>query len=359
MTPSSALVELTGFRHLGGRSWVARLPAAAGRGDHEGAPFGSDLRLFESGRELGPAHSLHDDIKGEGGGRFSHYESSLWFSASDDSDPNTNGRTYVALLSGDASQGTRELRAVFNDALAVSRATSPIERHRLLRRFAALVYPEYSFSDWGRRLDRERDFGREHDRFFREGDLAVVRDRRYALRELARFTLTVPGDFVECGTFSGCSAALLASMLRERGVSKQICLFDSFAGLPSPQSPDGDQWSEGDLAYPLDLVRSNLSCFDNIEYFEGWIPERFSEVSTRQFALVHIDVDLYAPTLASLEFFYPRISPGGLIVCDDYGFESCPGATLAVDEFARAHSLEIVNLPSGGCIIPRLPAVAP
>lgn len=55
----------------------------------------SKLRLFEDGRELGPAHALHADIREQGKGRFSHWHTVIYFSASDDSDPRTNGKTYT------------------------------------------------------------------------------------------------------------------------------------------------------------------------------------------------------------------------------------------------------------------------
>ena len=63
---------------------------------------------------------------------------------------------------------------------------------------------------------------------------------------------------------------------------------------------------------------------------------------------VHVDVDLYEPTLASLAFFYPRMNPGGVMVCDDYGFTTCPGATKAVDEFLHDKPEKMIALPNGG-----------
>jgi hypothetical protein len=54
----------------------------------------SNLNLYENGQLLGPAHSAHSDIRESGRGRYSHWRGSLWFSASDSSDPRANGRTY-------------------------------------------------------------------------------------------------------------------------------------------------------------------------------------------------------------------------------------------------------------------------
>jgi O-methyltransferase len=63
---------------------------------------------------------------------------------------------------------------------------------------------------------------------------------------------------------------------------------------------------------------------------------------------VHIDVDIYEPTRDSMAFFYPRLNDGGIIICDDYGFKSYPGATKAVDEFLRDKPEKMVALNDGG-----------
>ena len=64
---------------------------------------------------------------------------------------------------------------------------------------------------------------------------------------------------------------------------------------------------------------------------------------------VHVDVDLYQPTRDSIDFFYPRLNPGGLFVCDDYGFTTCPGATKAIDDFMADKPETIVSMDAGGC----------
>jgi pectate lyase len=63
--------------------------------DNTQNPTASTVRIFENGKELGPAHSAHADIRTLGKGRFSHWSSSLYFSSSDNTDPRTNGRTYT------------------------------------------------------------------------------------------------------------------------------------------------------------------------------------------------------------------------------------------------------------------------
>lgn len=123
---------------------------------------------------------------------------------------------------------------------------------------------------------------------------------------------------------SGASAFLLAKGMATSALDKKLHLFDSFAGLSAPASDiDGRYWHLGDLAGDLAEVASNLRQYGNLLVFHpGWIPEKFSEVCERTFCFVHIDVDLFEPTRDALSFFGPRMASGGLIVCDDYGFEN-------------------------------------
>ena len=94
--------------------------------------------------------------------------------------------------------------------------------------------------------------------------------------------------------------------------------------------------------------------FDFVVFHSGWIPEKFHEVSDVRFCFVHLDVDLFQPTLDSLSFFYDKMSPGGIILCDDYGFITCPGARKAMNSFFADKPEEIVSLPTGqGFVVKR------
>ncbi len=87
------------FRAGGGRCWQKALPKLAGVADGPEHPRRSPAIVFEDGLPLGPAHSGHEEIRKRGGGRYSHWGGDLYFSASDGSDPNTNGRAYAVVCS--------------------------------------------------------------------------------------------------------------------------------------------------------------------------------------------------------------------------------------------------------------------
>jgi hypothetical protein len=90
-----------------------------------------------------------------------------------------------------------------------------------------------------------------------------------------------------------------------------------------------------------------------VTFHVGWIPHTFAAVEDRRFALVHIDVDLHAPTHDALVFFFERLEPNGIVVCDDYGSAYCPGARKAFDEFFADRPESIIELPTGQALVVR------
>jgi hypothetical protein len=96
------------------------------------------------------------------------------------------------------------------------------------------------------------------------------------------------------------------------------------------------------------LLRNLAPFQERLVSLKGVIPDRFREVEDRRFSFVHVDVDLYEPIRDSIRFFYDRLNAGGVLLCDDYGFLACPGATLAVDEYLASKPEAVVALSSGG-----------
>jgi hypothetical protein len=184
-------------------------------------------------------------------------------------------------------------------------------------------------------------------------------ERCFVLHSIARALARVPGDITECGSRQGRSAWFILSSIGDLS-SRAFRIFDSFAGLSDPSKHDerpggASAWRRGDLATSEAALIRNLEPFQrSVHIYKGWIPSRFNEVSDRKFALVHVDVDLYEPTRASLEFFYERTVPRGMIVCDDYGSVYCPGARKAMDDFFADKPEPIIHLPTGQAIVTKL-----
>lgn len=179
-------------------------------------------------------------------------------------------------------------------------------------------------------------------------------ERGYLLLSLARYAKQLPGDFAECGVYRGGSALLLCHALE--GTNKRLYLFDSFEGLPKPDSDHDPFFREGEYAASLDAVRERLRRYsDRLEYRKGWIPDTFAGVGEKRFALAHVDVDLYQPTLESARFLYPRLIPGGVMVFDEYGFSSAHGEKIAVDEFFADKPEQPIALITGQAFIIKVP----
>lgn len=218
-------------------------------------------------------------------------------------------------------------------------------RYLLAEKTARRIHPDVIAGDRDRYWIHDRAFRATFDRFAPEEPRRM--ERVWMLGQLARRAATMPGETAECGVFKGLSSYVIALACPD----KVHHAFDSFEGLSTPSEADGQYWRSGDLAVSLEQVQRNLAGVANVEYHVGWIPDRFVDVADREFALVHIDVDLEEPTREALRFFGDRMAPRGVIVLDDYGSELCPGARRVADEFARTRSLEIVEVPTGQGLI--------
>jgi O-methyltransferase len=183
------------------------------------------------------------------------------------------------------------------------------------------------------------------------GDIpGMPADRRFFLYDTARTIAgKVQGDTADVGVRYGSSSFFMLKAMNDP--SRKHHIFDSFEGLSEPSSEDKAaktrlKWKKGDLAVDETVTRKNLFMFANCEFYKGWVPDRFPEVADKKFALVHLDLDLYQPTLDSLKFFYERVNPGGVIICDDYGLGSCPGSKQAMDEFFQGKE-PVFHIPTG------------
>ena len=198
-------------------------------------------------------------------------------------------------------------------------------------------------------------------------DSLTKRIRFLSLAQLVRHVAAIEGSFAECGCMFGHSTYMIARTMARIGRSEPLHVFDSFEGLSPPTAEDRNlppnhvdvfglraQLDSGATMFraKLEMTRQNLAPFPFVRLYPGWIPSRFPEVASETFAFVHVDVDLFEPTLQSLEFFYPRLAPGGAMQIDDYNFMDWPGTTAAVDQFRAANKPSFFYaLPFGGAFL--------
>jgi hypothetical protein len=148
----------------------------------------------------------------------------------------------------------------------------------------------------------------------------------------------VPGDLVEVGVFRGGSSYFLARACTLLGVPPvALHAIDTFEGHATGTISAEDSFhTVGMFAETsFDQVREYLARFPFVKVHQGEFSAVAPSLTSRAYRLVHIDTDLYQPTLDCLDYFLPRLSPGGIFVVDDYLGRKCPGVTAAVHEFLQ------------------------
>jgi hypothetical protein len=158
------------------------------------------------------------------------------------------------------------------------------------------------------------------------------------------------GIFAEFGIYNGLGSKII---LENSLTTNPVWLIDSFEGLSEPMLSDGDHWKKGDMSRSLDQVKHSLRNFENrTTFYKGFIPEIFKKLPKEKIAFAHIDLDLFEPTLATLKFISSNSNHDVIVLSDDYGFSTCPGATRAIDTFlSEVTDFKIIPFPIGGALI--------
>lgn len=158
---------------------------------------------------------------------------------------------------------------------------------------------------------------------------------------------SIPGDVAELGVYQGAFAAEINRLFPER----RIWLFDTFEGfhardLEIEAERIGVKNQRQNFADTnVELVIKRLPHPERAQVVKGYFPESLRELEEEpMFALVSLDPDLYEPTLAGLEYFYPRLVPGGRILIHDYTSHQFEGVRMAVQKYCSAHGLFVVPL---------------
>jgi O-methyltransferase len=187
-------------------------------------------------------------------------------------------------------------------------------------------------------------------------------ERIAALCHAVRYVVrsNIPGDIVECGVWRGGSMMAAAlTLLAEGDSSRTLHLFDTFDGMPPPTSADRAAGS-GKLASVLlheadkssniwayahiDEVWANLASTDypaaNIRLIRGKVEDTIPATAPLEIAILRLDTDWYESTRHELVYLFPRLSIGGALIIDDYGYWE--GARKAVDEYIEENQISVL-----------------
>jgi O-methyltransferase len=163
----------------------------------------------------------------------------------------------------------------------------------------------------------------------------------------------IPGDFVECGVWRGGNALVAAEMFKLYGVSKKVWLFDTFKGMTAPTDADVEAagGKSAQQQFALDQRDThNAWCYaslgdvrnsfdkkgllsENVVFVEGDVCQTLGNADRlpEQICVLRLDTDWYESTKKELEVLYPKLSLGGCLIIDDYGYWA--GSKKATDEY--------------------------
>jgi predicted O-methyltransferase YrrM len=215
----------------------------------------------------------------------------------------------------------------------------------------------------GSRLELPPDFSPEEAATYREvaPHTMTSPERIQALTAATYYVVHagVPGAIVECGVWRGGSMMAVARTLKQLGVTdRELFLFDTFEGMTDPTEEDR-MWTGGRASEllsqhgreeriwgvaPLDVAKRNVLGvgYDpkKIRFVKGPVERTLPDAAPAQIALLRLDTDWYASTKHELEQLFPRLSPGGILIIDDYGHWL--GARQATDEYIAEHDISLL-----------------
>jgi hypothetical protein len=160
-------------------------------------------------------------------------------------------------------------------------------------------------------------------------------------------TAKLKGDIAEIGVYQGGSARLICKYKGDR----HLHLFDTFEGLPELNQFDtSNEFHKGQFNNTsTSLIAKLLKDYPNVHIHRGYFPATSGPVENKTFSLVNLDVDLYQTTKDALDFFYPRMEKGGIIMSHDY--INADGVRKAFDDFFADKPEPILTFSETQCLI--------
>lgn len=173
--------------------------------------------------------------------------------------------------------------------------------------------------------------------------------RTAVLAWAVRNALRVEGDLVECGCYRGTTARIICDVIDLNSTGRQYYLYDLFdgaEGLAKHAMPDHGPDLEG-------LVRRRFADLPGVVITKGSVPDSFAVASPERISFLHIDMNNAEAEIAALEVLFDRVSPGGVVVLDDYGWLGYANQMLPERRWLMARGYHVLDLPTGQGLILR------
>jgi hypothetical protein len=189
-----------------------------------------------------------------------------------------------------------------------------------------------------------------------KGNVPDIRWRVHIACWAAKHGLNFEGDFVECGVHTGILSMAICKYLDFNNVDKNFYLFDTYEGIALDQISEkenkmAEQYNDGLYFDCYEIAARNFSDFKNATLVKGRVPESLDNVKINKVSYLSIDMNNAAAERAAIEFFWPKLSSGAIVVLDDYGWTTHKQQMEIMDEFAKAHKVSIALLPTGQGIL--------
>ena len=235
--------------------------------------------------------------------------------------------------------------------------------------FGALPSPPAYFEDGLCSLHahgfvEDERFSRAYARGVRASDGVdhSLRWRTHIFLWAASQAAALPGDFVECGVNTGFLSSAMLEYLDWTRLDKNLYLLDTFSGpVPAQYSQaevEQGRWEHARQALEagayqtnLDAVRENFAQWERVRIIPGPVPDTLPRVEADRLAFLHLDMNCTAPEIAAFEHFWPKLSPGGFLLSDDYAGRGFDELRRAYDALADELGVRILALPTGQGLI--------
>ncbi len=177
--------------------------------------------------------------------------------------------------------------------------------------------------------------------------------RIHVLCWAAKHAINLEGDFADCGVHTGIFARAVVNYVDFNKYSKKYYLLDTFNGLSDKYSTEEEMKRNSSMGYDKEdsellynQVKENFKDY-NVNIIRGTVPETLVNVDSDKICFLSLDMNCVAPEIAALEFFWPKMVSGGIIIFDDYGYANeSNDQKMAHDKFAKSKNVEILTLPT-------------
>lgn len=212
---------------------------------------------------------------------------------------------------------------------------------------SALRDPRF-VSAYNRGMDSGHTIGRDAG----SKDDIHIEFRAYIECWAATRALGIEGDFVCCGVNTGIFPLAICEYVDFNSTGRTFWLFDTYEGIPESQAAAEEvagvrSMNQAFYTNVWDIAVQNFAPFPRAKLIKGMVPETLETAEIGKVAYLSIDMNLAYPERSAIEYFWPKLSSGAVVILDDYAFLGHEKQQATMDEFAQSVGVQVLTLPTG------------